>query len=79
MAFEAADTENRTQDLWILELASGVISRFTFDRGNDIYPVWSPDNSRIAFGSDRQGGTYNLYEKVSSRAAEEELLLASSG
>ena len=39
-----------------MELARGVASRFTFDPGNDIYPVWSPDGSRIVFGSDREGG-----------------------
>ncbi len=61
IALEASDTENRTQDLWILELPRGAPLRFTVDRGNDIYPVWSPDDSRLAFGSDRQGGIYNLY------------------
>ena len=79
IALEASDTENRTQDLWILELPHGAPSRFTVDRGNDIYPVWSPDDSRIAFGSDRQGGIYNLYEKMSSGSAGEKLLLASTG
>ena len=48
--------QGRTQDLWLVELARGVTSRFTFDPGNDIYPVWSPDGSRIVFGSDREGG-----------------------
>ena len=79
IALEASDTENRTQDLWILELARGALSQFTVDRGNDIYPVWSPDDSRIAFGSDRQGRIYNLYEKMSSGSAGEKLLLASTG
>ena len=79
IALEASDTENRTQDLWILELPHGAPSRFTVDRGNDILPVWSPDDSRIAFGSDRQGGIYNLYEKMSSGSAGEKLLLASTG
>ena len=79
VALEASDTENRTQDLWILDLPRGTPSRFTVDRGNDIFPVWSPDDSRIAFGSDRQGGIYNLYEKMASGSAGEKLLLASTG
>jgi hypothetical protein len=78
VALEAADVENRTQELWILDLARGAPSRFTFDRGNDVYPVWSPDDSRIAFGSDRRDGTYSLYEKMSSGAGGEDLLLAST-
>ena len=55
IALEAADSENRTQDLTILELPGGAASRFTVDRGNDVQPIWSPDDSRIAFASDRQG------------------------
>jgi hypothetical protein len=79
VALEVLDIENRTQDLWILDLASGAPSRFTTDRGNDIYPVWSPNDSRIAFGSDRNGGIYNLYQKMLSGAAGEEVLLESTG
>jgi Tol biopolymer transport system component len=79
IAFEASDTENRTQDLYVLRVSGGTPSRVTFARGNDIYPVWSPDDSRIAFGSDRRGGTYNLYEMMSSGSTGETLLLASTG
>jgi Tol biopolymer transport system component len=78
VALEALDFENRTQDLYILELAGGNLSRFTFDRGNDIYPVWSPGDGRIAFGSDRQRGIHNLYERMSGGAAEEDMLLLAS-
>src|SRR5438093_5032023 len=49
-----------SQDIWLIELARGVASRFTFDAHNDIYPVWSPDGSRIAFGSDRDGGVFSV-------------------
>ena len=79
VAVEETDADNGTQDLYILELARGNPSRFTIDRGNDIYPVWSPDDSRIAFGSDRQGGVYNLYQKLSSGGAGEQLLHATAG
>jgi Tol biopolymer transport system component len=77
VAMEAADAQSRTQDIWLLGLARGVVSRLTFDPRNDTYPVWSPDGNRIAFGSDREGG-FNLYEKLSNGAAGEELLLKSS-
>src|SRR5262249_47984231 len=40
----------------------------------DTDPVWSPDGSRIAFLSNREG-TFNLYQKLSSGAGNEEELL----
>jgi dipeptidyl aminopeptidase/acylaminoacyl peptidase len=78
VAIEALDLQSRTHDIWIIELAHGVASRFTFDPHNDIYPVWAPDGTRIAFGSDRQAGEFNLYTKLSNGTAGEELLLKSS-
>ena len=64
------------QDLWILDIARGVSTRFTFDPAADSAPVWSPDGSRIAFASDRDG-TGNLYLKVANGAGSEELLFKS--
>jgi Tol biopolymer transport system component len=77
VAVEALDLQSRTQDIWLIELARGIASRFTFDPHNDIYPVWSPDGARLAFGSDRQAGEFNLYTKPSNGAASEELLVKS--
>jgi len=45
----------------------------TFNSGNNSFPVWSPDGRLIAFGSDREG-RHNLYQKVTSGAAQEEVL-----
>jgi len=47
----------------------------TFDPANDVYPMWSPDGSRIAFASSREG-TLNLYQKPSG-GGNDELLFKS--
>ena len=53
-------------------------SRFTFESGNDVYPVWSPDGSRIVFGYDRESGIPHLYQKRADGVGTEELLVKSS-
>ena len=64
-------------DVWLLELARGVRSRFTVDASSDNYPIWSPDGSRIVFHSNRKTGVFDLYQKPASGAGSEELLLES--
>ncbi len=61
-------------DLWLLEFARGVSTRFTFAPGISDNPVWSPDGSQIVFRSNR-GGKYDLYRKAANGAGEDELLL----
>lgn len=53
------------RDIWLIELASGNLTRFTFDPGTDIFPIWSPDGTPIVFSSDREGPR-NLYQKTRS-------------
>ena len=61
VAVEFLRDADRNRDIWLLDLARGVLSRFTFDPRNDVMPIWSPDGGRVAFGSDREGGVFNLY------------------
>ncbi|MCI0402089.1 MAG: hypothetical protein L0212_01015, partial [Acidobacteria bacterium] len=61
-------------DLWLHDVTRGIKTRFTFDALNDLFPVWSPDGSRIVFGSDRKGN-WDIYQKASSGAGPEEVLL----
>jgi Tol biopolymer transport system component len=51
--------------------------RLTFDASEDIYPVFSPDGSRIVFMSLRDGNA-NLYQKFTNGAKNEEPLLKSA-
>ena len=61
-----------TWDLWITDLARGVESRITSDRGVEVTPVWMADGRGIVFGADR-GGSPHLYKKDLITGAEEEL------
>jgi Tol biopolymer transport system component len=70
-------TVQGNEDLWLIDGARGVPSRFTFDPAQDGHPIWSPDGSRIVFSSNRMG-TFDLYQKASSGAGSDELLLESS-
>jgi eukaryotic-like serine/threonine-protein kinase len=65
------------QDLWLLDLArDGLATRFTFDPAQDYSPVWSSDGERVIFSSLRKAPPA-LYQKASSGAGNEELLLDS--
>ena len=75
VAVDGSDLQGN-RDIWLLDLASGNPTRFTFDPAQDLFAVWSPDGSRIVFGSDREGPR-NLYQRSATGAGKEELLLKS--
>ena len=76
IAFDVYDAQTRNRDIWLFEIARGLKTRFTFDPSVDGNPVWSPDGSRILFNSDRKGHI-DLFQKTTSGAGEEEVLLES--
>jgi Tol biopolymer transport system component len=63
-----------SRDIWILDVARGTSTRFTFDPARDDSPAWSPDGKNIAFSSNR-GGQLDLYIKPADGSGEEKLLL----
>ena len=52
-----------TDEIYVMDADGGNQRRLTDNRNNDWYPVWSPDNQRIAFASDRKGDfvSFDIY------------------
>jgi eukaryotic-like serine/threonine-protein kinase len=71
------DEAGKGQDIWLYDLARGLRTRFTFGPADVSGSVWSPDGSRIVYSS-RRKGSFDLYQKASSGAGSEEMLLESS-
>src|SRR5262245_15783068 len=47
-------------DIWTLDIARGILERFTSDAALESHPLWSPDNSRMVFQrfTDNRGDIY---------------------
>ena len=54
VAFTRRD-DQAAGDIWTMDLERQTLSRFTFDAGSDIYPVWSSDGRTIVHESTRDG------------------------
>jgi eukaryotic-like serine/threonine-protein kinase len=74
---ERLDPEARTYDIWLLELLRGTRSRLTIDPSNDSNGVWSPDDQRIIFTSNRRGH-WDIYRRILSGTGGDEIVLESS-
>ncbi len=74
VAVSVRDSQIGLRDIWIVDPVRTTSMRFTFNPADDFLPIWSPDGSNIVFVSD-QNGLGNLYEKPTSGAASEELIL----
>ena len=64
-------------DVWMFDLDRAAHTRLTLDVGDDVSPVWSPDESRIAFASNRKDVKHELFIKPATAAGREEVLLSS--
>jgi len=77
VAVVVADPQTANTDIWIYDLSRRVSTRFTFVPAVNLAPIWSPDDSRIVFASNRKG-LHDLYQKAASGAGNDELLLSSA-
>jgi Tol biopolymer transport system component len=73
----AANNAGAQRGVWLYDVARGLATRLTFGASFERYPVWSPDGSRIVFSSSKRNGHFELYEKASSGAGIEQLVIAS--
>jgi Tol biopolymer transport system component len=59
----------RDLDLWLVDVATAGMTRFTFDPAADRSPVWSPDSSRVVYSRSQS----DLYEKTVTGTGERRL------
>jgi len=64
-----------SSDLWMFDVRRGVVSRFTDDPDEDIFPLWTRDGSRIIYSAIRNGQR-SLYQRVIN-GGQRELLVQS--
>ena len=69
----ALDVREQENDIWIWSLARSTLTRLTFDPGMDRYPVWMPDGRRIAFTSQRAGGSNVFWQAADGTGVVERL------
>jgi Tol biopolymer transport system component len=62
IAVSARDGELNDRDVWIHSTADGTKKPLNVVKGNDNFPIWSPDGKEILFTSSRSGN-YDLYRK----------------
>jgi Tol biopolymer transport system component len=79
MAVVRPDLEKETNDLWVIDNATGKAIQLTVSktRENAGSPAWSPDGKQIAYVALRDG-YFGLYRKSSNAQGEEELLYKGS-
>ena len=59
-------------DVWVYDLPGQTLTRLTFE-GNNQFPIWTPDGSRITFRATR-GGLRNIWWKPADGSGPEEQL-----
>jgi Tol biopolymer transport system component len=72
------DEETQNLSIWLGDLRRRAWSRFTFGDSGEMWPVWSPDGRRMAFGSTRSSGLAAIYEMPVDSNSSEKLLLQES-
>ena len=67
------DQSSNNNDIWIRDIQRGIRNRLTFHSDTDLTPVWSPDDTEIAYAS-RRADRPGIYIKPASGAGEERLV-----
>ncbi len=75
LALTIPDQESGNRNIWMLEVASGSLTRFTTNLTNDWIEAWSPDSKYLAFASDRSPRS-SIYRKAADGSGEEQLMVA---
>ena len=74
VAVSRLDPKVMSADIYLLDLARNIPTKFTTDPMNDASALWSPDGGQVIFRSNRHGNS-ELYRKRSSGTEAEQSIL----
>ncbi len=77
IAMRWRDPATSNQGIWLMDLASSIMTRLTDGTALESYPVWSPGGDRVAFSSFHRGNA-NIFEKKTDGVSPATALLDSS-
>lgn len=68
----AVDIVGAQTQVWLYDISGESLTRFTYTGGNR-HPVWTPDGTRIAFQSDREGPQQVFWKRADGSGVAERL------
>ncbi len=75
MKVALAATIDENKDIWVWDVVRETMTRLTFDKGDELQPIWTPDGKRIFFLSFREEGLGGIYWKAADGTGEVEQLV----
>jgi Tol biopolymer transport system component len=63
----------QANNIWLFDLQRDLLSRFTFDPGRDLAPLWMPDSSHVVYLRAEANGR-TIFQKPASGAGKEGLI-----
>ena len=73
----ALDIRDQQSDVWVFDFAGETLKRVTTDPGNDLAPVWMPNENRLVFSSQAGGTAGSLYWQAADGTGKAEPLTES--
>jgi serine/threonine protein kinase len=74
---EVRNASNEGTDLWLVDLATGLRTRFTFATGDEVRACWSRDSATVYYES-REAGTYRIMQQPVEGQGGEAIVLEST-
>jgi serine/threonine protein kinase len=71
----AIEIRDQGFDIWIWNFLRATLTRLTYEAGMDVYPVWTPDGTRVAFSSETKG-SQSVYWRAADGTGEREEIAA---